>query len=253
MRLSCCPSACARNSMTEVVRHPLNRPVGSIQGDRDFRSFGEQTREFFLQFVDVPLHGNPPIRCKMNLQTTKSRAPYPNFRSWAKIAPIFRCFFVVTPYSSGRPRRKRRCSANLVSCLSSEAVHDGPWRTRWICGTRPSPRTARPLRTGGSCARCASERRCGRRPSPNSANSTPRDASRCAIWPTRSSVWSVNPPSLTRTSRPSPSLSSRVVSGWNAVGGSATSGSPGNSGRRSDSIRGWRNVCPEAAKMCRGA
>jgi hypothetical protein len=43
-----------------IVRHPLNRPVGSIQGDRDFRSFSEQTREFFLQFVDVPLHGNPP-------------------------------------------------------------------------------------------------------------------------------------------------------------------------------------------------
>jgi hypothetical protein len=43
-----------------IVRHPLNRPVASIQGDRDFRSFGEQTREFFLQFVDVPLHGNPP-------------------------------------------------------------------------------------------------------------------------------------------------------------------------------------------------
>lgn len=43
-----------------IVRHPLNRPVGSIQGDRDFRSVPEQTREFFLQFVDVPLHGIPP-------------------------------------------------------------------------------------------------------------------------------------------------------------------------------------------------
>ncbi len=42
-----------------IVRDPLNRPVGSIQGDRDFRSFSEQTREFVLQFVDMPLHGNP--------------------------------------------------------------------------------------------------------------------------------------------------------------------------------------------------
>jgi len=59
-----------------IVRYPLNRPVGSIQGDRDFRSFSEQTREFFLQFVDMPLHGNPPDRGKADLQTTKSRAPY---------------------------------------------------------------------------------------------------------------------------------------------------------------------------------
>ncbi len=77
--------------------------------------------------------------------------------------------------------------------------------------------------------------------------------SRRTIWPTRSSVWSVNPGSSTRNSPLSPSPLCQVVCGWDAVGGSATSGSPGNSGRRSDSIRGWRNVCPEAAKMCRGA
>src|SRR5512142_2488185 len=62
----------------------------------------------------------------------------------------------------------------------------------------------------------------------------------------------LNPGSSTRNSPPSLSPLCRVVSGWNAAGGSATSGSPGNSGRRSGSIRGWRNVCPEAAKMCRG-
>jgi hypothetical protein len=43
-----------------IVGHPLNRPVGTIQGDRDSGSFSEQTREIFLQFVDVPLHGNSP-------------------------------------------------------------------------------------------------------------------------------------------------------------------------------------------------
>jgi len=43
-----------------IVGHPLNRPVGAIQGDRNFGRFGEQTREFFLQRVLVPLHGNPP-------------------------------------------------------------------------------------------------------------------------------------------------------------------------------------------------
>jgi hypothetical protein len=42
-----------------IVRDPLNRPVGSIEGDRDLRSFSEQTREFFLQFVDMPFHGDP--------------------------------------------------------------------------------------------------------------------------------------------------------------------------------------------------
>ena len=45
---------------------------------------------------------------------------WPNFRSWAKISPISRCFFDVTPYSSGRVPGKRRCSANLVSCLCSD-------------------------------------------------------------------------------------------------------------------------------------
>lgn len=43
-----------------VVRHPLDRPVGSIQLDRDFRRFGEQGREFLLKFVSVPFHGKPP-------------------------------------------------------------------------------------------------------------------------------------------------------------------------------------------------
>jgi hypothetical protein len=43
-----------------IVRYPLDRPTGAIQGDRDFRRFPEQTREFFLHFVDMPLHGNPP-------------------------------------------------------------------------------------------------------------------------------------------------------------------------------------------------
>lgn len=43
-----------------IVRHPLNRPVGLIQRDRDFRSLGEQACELVLKFGDVPLHGNPP-------------------------------------------------------------------------------------------------------------------------------------------------------------------------------------------------
>lgn len=43
-----------------IVGYPLNRPVGSIQRDRDFRGFSEQTRELVLPFVDLPLHGNPP-------------------------------------------------------------------------------------------------------------------------------------------------------------------------------------------------
>jgi hypothetical protein len=43
-----------------VMGHSLNRPVGSIQIDRDFGRFGEQPSEFFLKWVGVPLHGNPP-------------------------------------------------------------------------------------------------------------------------------------------------------------------------------------------------
>jgi hypothetical protein len=43
-----------------IVGHPLDRPVGAIERDRDFRRFDEQGRELFLKFVDVPVHGNPP-------------------------------------------------------------------------------------------------------------------------------------------------------------------------------------------------
>jgi len=42
-----------------IVGHPLDRPVGSIERDRDFRRFGEQGHEFLLKFVDRPFHGNP--------------------------------------------------------------------------------------------------------------------------------------------------------------------------------------------------
>jgi hypothetical protein len=59
-----------------VVRHPLNRAVGAIQSHRDFRRFREQTREFFLKFVHVPLHGYPRNPVQRDLQTTKSRAAY---------------------------------------------------------------------------------------------------------------------------------------------------------------------------------
>lgn len=43
-----------------IVGHPLDRPVGSIERDRNFRGLEEQRREFVLKFVGVPLHGNPP-------------------------------------------------------------------------------------------------------------------------------------------------------------------------------------------------
>lgn len=59
-----------------IVRHPLNRPIGSIEPDRDFGRFSEQTRQFVLQIVDLPLHGNAPNPRKSDPQTTKFREPY---------------------------------------------------------------------------------------------------------------------------------------------------------------------------------
>ena len=59
-----------------VVGHPLDRPVGAIEGHRHLGRFGEQLREFFLEVVDLPIHGNLEIRCQMGLQTTRPCVPY---------------------------------------------------------------------------------------------------------------------------------------------------------------------------------
>lgn len=59
-----------------IVGHPLNRPVGSIEGDRDFRSFGEQRRELLSKFVDATVHGNAPEPGTMSLQVTTTRVTY---------------------------------------------------------------------------------------------------------------------------------------------------------------------------------
>ena len=59
-----------------IVGHPLDRPVGSIEGDRDFRSFGEQRREFLSKFVGLPLQGDPPKPGTMSLQATMPRVTY---------------------------------------------------------------------------------------------------------------------------------------------------------------------------------
>jgi hypothetical protein len=43
-----------------IVGHPLDRPIGAIERDGDLRRLGEQGREFLLESVDMPIHGNPP-------------------------------------------------------------------------------------------------------------------------------------------------------------------------------------------------
>jgi len=59
-----------------IVGHPLNRPVGSIECDRDLRCFDEQGREFLSQFLDVTFHGAAPDPESADLQTTTSRVTY---------------------------------------------------------------------------------------------------------------------------------------------------------------------------------